>query len=77
MRGWIFHAENFDIQHPNIDCEVKYIIKAAEGFIVISKIDIRQDNISTISGLVSDDTHVKSEPFAGFLVELSWVILYR
>ena len=57
--GWIFNAESFDKQHQNIDCELKNIIKAAEGFIVISKIDIRQDNRTTISGLVSNDIYVK------------------
>ena len=75
--GWIFKAENFDKQHPNIDCELKHIITAAEGLIVISKIDIRQDNRTTISGLVSNDTYAKSEVLVGCLPVLYPFFSYR
>ena len=51
--GWVFSNETFAEQHKSIDCAYKDVVEAAKGFLTISNIEIRQDNQTTTSGLVS------------------------
>jgi hypothetical protein len=51
--GWIFSPETFSRRHKYIGCDHSQVVKAAEGFLIIANVDIRQDNKKTVSGLVS------------------------
>ena len=51
--GWIFSPETFARQHKMVICTYDEIVTAAEGFITIANVDIRQNNKTTVSGLVS------------------------
>ena len=51
--SWIFRPEVFEKYHKNVKCNVTLVSQAAEGFIVVDKVVIRQDNNKTISGMVS------------------------
>ena len=51
--GWIFSPETFSRQHKKLGCDHSQVVKAAEGFLVIANVEIRQDNKTTVSGLVS------------------------
>ena len=52
--AWIFDPKTFERQHRNIDCNLNQVAEAAEGFLIVTNIDIRQDNKTTVSGLVSE-----------------------
>jgi hypothetical protein len=51
--GWIFSPKTFSRQHRDLRCDHNQVVKAAEGFLTIANIQIRQDNKTTVSGLVS------------------------
>ena len=51
--AWIFSPKTFKMQHKVVRCTYDEIVTAAEGFITIANVDIRQDNKTTVSGLVS------------------------
>ena len=51
--GWIFRPETFSRQHKYLRCDHSQVVKAAEGFLTIANVEIRQDNKTTVSGLVS------------------------
>ena len=53
--GWIFSDENFFEYRVGLSCNIRQILKAAEGFLTVHFADIRQDNQTTVSGLVSSD----------------------
>ena len=51
--AWIFSPRSFERQRKNIECTLKQVVKAAEGFLIMTSVNIRQDNKTTVSGLVS------------------------
>ena len=51
--AWIFSPQTFSRQHKNLKCEYNQVVEAAEGFLTIANVDIRKDNKTTVSGLVS------------------------
>ena len=50
--SWIFRPHMFKTHYKTVKCNVTMISQAAEGFIIIDKVVIRQDNNKTISGMV-------------------------
>ena len=51
--SWMFSPKTFSRYHKNLERTYNDVVTAAEGFITIVNVDIRQDNKTTISGLVS------------------------
>lgn len=51
--SWIFRPEIFERNYKTVKCNVTIISQAAERFIVIDKVSIRQDNNKTVSGMVT------------------------
>ena len=49
----ILNPKIFSQQHEMLECDYSEVMKAAEGFVIITKVNIRQDNETTVSGLVS------------------------
>ena len=49
--AWIFSPETFKVQHKTLRCSYDEVVTAADGFITIANVDIRQDNKTTVSGL--------------------------
>ncbi|XP_028407401.1 gamma-aminobutyric acid type B receptor subunit 2-like isoform X2 [Dendronephthya gigantea] len=79
--AWIFtnDVDTFSKHHMNIDCNISQVAKAAEGFITISQVDIRQDDNVTVSGLTSREylaevqrRNKKAQPYTSYAFDSIW-----